>query len=347
MLNRQNEKRKAPLVNLALVAAALALGACAGSGGSRPDWVDRPASAYSEGDYMSAVGSADNRESANAAALANLAREFEVSISDSSHDTATAIVRQSGEGRQVENTQRAGRSVTAFAQQVLEGAEVVQHWRERGDLGDTHYSLAILERDPAARRLRDEIRQLDRRIGDVMDYARRHSDRPVRVFSAWERARQWALEREALNRNLTTVSGSGLSARTSTDELLQSIRSGLAALSVVGVADSAEWQSVLSGGLEALGIADRAEEEAEYRLLLEVDSSPVEFRQKWHWLRGGIEFTLLRGDQVMATQRHSFKVSATEEHVVEQRAREQMMEQMPDYLYSLLTSAVGELPSSQ
>lgn len=346
MLKTQKAKWKAPLNKLLLVLTALALVGCAGSG-SRPDWVDRPASAYSEDEYMSAVGSADNRESANASALANLAREFEVSISDSSQDTATAIVRQSGEGRQVENTQRAGRSVTAFAKQVLEGAEVVQHWRERGDLGDTHYSLAVLERDPAARRLRDEVRQLDRRIGDAMDYARQHSDRPVRVFSAWEQARQWALERQALNRNLATVAGRGLPARTSATELLQSIRSGLAALSVVGVADSAEWQSVLSGGLEALGVADRANEEAEYRLLLEVDSSPVEFRQQWHWLRGGIELTLLRGDQVMAKQRHSFKVSATEAHVVEQRAREQMIDQMPGHLYALLTSALGEVPSGR
>ena len=51
---------------------------------TQPEWVDKPAEQYPQQRYLSAVGEADDRSTADDRALANLAKIFEVSVSDRS-----------------------------------------------------------------------------------------------------------------------------------------------------------------------------------------------------------------------------------------------------------------------
>ena len=61
-----------------------------GCGSTQPDWVDKPAEQYPQQRYLSAVGEADDRNTADGRALANLAKIFEVAIKDSSLDFSRA-----------------------------------------------------------------------------------------------------------------------------------------------------------------------------------------------------------------------------------------------------------------
>ena len=58
---------------VAVLAACLALAACSSK---QPGWVDQPAGKYPQQDYLSAVGEADTRSTADERALANLVLEF-------------------------------------------------------------------------------------------------------------------------------------------------------------------------------------------------------------------------------------------------------------------------------
>ena len=179
-----------------------------------------------------------------------------------------------------------------------------------------------------------------------MAFARANSDHPARVFSAWESARQTAMERAALNRNLATVSGRGDRAKHAESDILQAIRQGLSRLSVsaevegVESGDRADWQSMYSGALQALGIAPK--QQGQYQLILTVNEAPIERQQRWFWWRGGVDITLQSDDAVLAKSSHSFKASATERHVVEQRAREKLLDQLPQAIYATLTSVHSE-----
>jgi len=89
---------------------------------NQPDWLDKPSGQYPPQRYLSAVGEADDRNTADGRALANLAKIFEVAILDRSLDFALARVSSDQSGSaQSSNTQNTERYLTTEARQVLEG----------------------------------------------------------------------------------------------------------------------------------------------------------------------------------------------------------------------------------
>ena len=175
----------------------------------QPDWVDTPTEEYPQQRYLSAVGEADDRSTADDRALANLAKVFEVAVRDRSLDFSQARVSADQSGSTVSNVQTAARYVTTEARQILEGAQLVESWQ--GETGKT-YSLAVLEKAPATRRFREAVRGADRQIADRVNYASQQAPNPVVALAALEQARKIETERSNLNRNLAVVSGKGIKA---------------------------------------------------------------------------------------------------------------------------------------
>ena len=184
----------------------LVLTAC---GSKQPNWVDKPTEQYPQQGYLSAVGEADNRSAADDRALANLAKIFEVAISDRSLDFSQARVSADQSGAAVSNVQSAARYVTSEARQVLEGARLMESWQDEDGQA---YSLAVLEKAPASRRFREDVQSADRQIADRVNYASRQAPNPVAALAALEQARKIETQRSNLNRNLAVVSGKGIKA---------------------------------------------------------------------------------------------------------------------------------------
>jgi len=315
-----------------IVLATVLLSACFSA--KQPVWITKAAEQYPAAEYLSASGSSDVQNTADSRALANLARIFEVAIEDSAMDFSEAVVSNQGGQRQVKNEQRAARSVSTFAQQVLEGAQVVEHWR--GDSGP-HYSLAVLEKAPAAKRLRSEIHSLDKKTSDLRGYATNQASNPVAALSALEQARKTQLERAQLNRNLSVVAGQGIVARNNADSLATQIREALAVLRFDIEASPAQLGLGLQSAINALGA--QYFERSAYIVEGKMDTEPLQNKQGWYWLRGSVQLVLRKGDEVIAKQRWPIKVSAIEKGMVEQRAQDHLSGQLPNYLFSLLTSA--------
>jgi hypothetical protein len=308
----------------------LVLTACSAN---QPDWVDKPATQYPQQSYLSAVGAADDRNTADDRALANLAKIFEVSISDSSLDFAEARVTADQSGRAVGNIQTASRYVTTTARQVLEGAQLVESWQT--EAGKT-YSLAVLEKAPASRRFRDAVRSADRQIEDRVTYASRQAPNPVVALAALEQARKIEIERSNLNRNLAVVSGKGIKPLYDQASLETLLRDALATLHFSAEADPLELRQNLESAIGSLGIA--LDKNAPYQLMASMDREPVQLLQGWYWLRGSIEMSLNFQGEVLAKKRWPLKASATDEGMVAQRAKDRLSDLMPAYLYELLTS---------
>ena len=308
----------------------LVLTACSSK---QPDWVDKPNEEYPQKRYLSAVGEADNRSSADDRALANLAKVFEVAISDRSLDFSQARVSADQSGSTVSNVQTASRYVTTEARQILEGAQLVESWQ--GEDGKT-YSLAVLEKAPATRRLREAVRGADRQIADRVNYASQQAPNAVVALAALEQARKIETERSNLNRNLAVVSGKGIKAPHDQASLEKMLRNALATLHFDAEADSPELQQTLEAAIGRLGIT--LDSNAPYRLFATLDTEPVQLKQGWYWLRGSTQLNLQYQGETLAKKRWPLKVSAVEQGMVEQRAKDKLSEQMADYLYELITS---------
>lgn len=316
----------------ALILATGLLSACLVA--KQPLWMTKATEQYPAAQYLSASGSADEQNTADSRALANLARIFEVAIEDSAMDFSEAIVSSQNGQRQVNNEQRAARSVNTFTQQVLEGAQVVEHWR--GDSGP-HYSLAILAKAPTGKRLRTEIHSLDKKTSDLRSYAIGQANTPVAALSALEQARKTQLERAQLNRNLSVVADQGIVARNNADSLETQIREALSVLRFDIDASPTQLDLGLQSAVNALGA--QYFERSAYIIEGKMDTEPLQQKQGWYWLRGSVQLILRKGDEVIAKQRWPIKVSAVDKGMVEQRAQDQLSTQLPNYLFSLLTSA--------
>ena len=308
----------------------LVLTACSSK---QPDWVDNPGEEFPQKHYLSAVGEADNRSTADDRALANLAKIFEVGISDRSLDFSQARVSADQSGSTVSNVQTASRYVTTEARQILEGAQLVESWQ--GEDGKT-YSLAVLEKAPATRRLREAVRGADRQIADRVNYASQQAPNAVVALAALEQARKIETERSNLNRNLAVVSGKGIKASQDQASLEKMLRNALATLHFDAEADSPELQQTLEAAIGRLGIT--LDGNAPYRLFATLDTEPVQLKQGWYWLRGSTQLNLQYQGETLAKKRWPLKVSAVEQGMVEQRAKDKLSEQMADYLYELITS---------
>jgi hypothetical protein len=308
----------------------LVLTAC---GSKQPNWVDKPTEQYPQQGYLSAVGEADNRSAADDRALANLAKIFEVAISDRSLDFSQARVSADQSGAAVSNVQSAARYVTSEARQVLEGARLMESWQDEDGQA---YSLAVLEKAPASRRFREDVQSADRQIADRVNYASRQAPNPVAALAALEQARKIETQRSNLNRNLAVVSGKGIKAPYDQASLEKLLRNALATLHFEAEADSPELQQTLESAIGTLGIT--LDRKAPYRLIAVLDTEPVQQQQGWYWLRGSTQLNLTYQGETLAEKRWPLKVSAVDEGMVRQRAKDKLSEQMTDYLYELITS---------
>ena len=314
----------------AILVLGFVLAACSSN---QPDWLDTPAEQYPPQRYLSAVGEADDRSTADGRALANLAKIFEVAIKDHSLDFSQARMSSDQSGSAANNIQTTSRYVTTEARQVLEGAQLVESWQ--AEEGKT-YALAVLEKAPAERRFRGGVRSADRQIEDRVKYASQQAPNPVAALAALEQARKIENQRSNLNRNLSVVSGKGIKAHHDQASLEKLLRNALVTLHFHAVADSPQLQQSLESAIGALGIT--LDKDARYQLIASMDTEPVQNKQGWYWLRGSTEMSLIYHGEALAKKRWPLKVSATDEGMVEQRAKDKLSEQMPTYLYELITS---------
>ena len=309
------------------------LAACS-STPTEPEWLSNAEHSYPQSRYLSATGQADDREAADARALANLAKIFEVAVADSSLDFSEARIDSSAGNSAISNSVQASRSVSTEAQQVLQGARIAEHWQT--DTGQ-EYSLAVLEKAPAARRFRSTVQQADTQTEELITYAGGRAPNPVAALAALEQARQLQQQRDSANRSLAIVSGRGIPGKYSQADIEAMIRKGLSTLQFGSQASKPAMLDAVQSAIAALGI--QYQKNSAYQVWGALDTEPVTQRQGWYWLRGSMQLSLRHNDESIATRRWPIKVSATDEGMVNQRARDQLSNDLANQLYQLLVSS--------
>ncbi len=321
-----------PLLRLVLACCLITVTACSTTS-QKPQWVDQPPQDYPAAQYLSAVGNAINRDSADSRARANLSKIFQVSIAESSSDFSQAIISSRAGKQLIDNQQRASRFVSSNARQLLEGSEIVEHWNAAdGQI----YSLAVLAKGPAAERFRKDIRDADRKTADLFRYAEHDAPNPVAALRALEEARSIQVKRDNDNRNLQLLGGKAITAKVSSADLDNSIRRGLASLQFA--VDGREGNTKRELQAAAAGLGINLNSRSNYRLSIVLDTEPVEKKQGWYWLRGSLQLNLTHVTDTLAQQRWPVKVSATDPGMVEQRLKDAVNTQLGVYLYQLLTA---------
>lgn len=176
------------------------------SAGARPGWIDGRAGRYNDLQYLTAVGHGTSQPVCEGDAQAALAKVFKARIQQDSSDWQRYFSQVDGSGAGVKVEAMSITQLTRVStDKVLKGVRLAEHWHDgRGG----HHCLAVLERMPAARSLREEIMRLDEEIRGRVK-AGDEAETPTARFMAYARAMELLQRREALNIDLRIVDPRG------------------------------------------------------------------------------------------------------------------------------------------
>jgi|GEM_PF-186822 len=172
-------------------------------GGPRPAWTDGKCD---KAKYLCGVGDGPSRTSADNDSRAELARIFKANIQavSSSFESASKTI-SSKTGENWKETQEVSRHSMVSTDKVVTMSQILKRW----DSGKgTVYALAVIERAPASRVLRDKIEQIDRVVGSKLSQAMSSSDN-LSKLQYLKGAMAALAEREALNSDLRIIDRSG------------------------------------------------------------------------------------------------------------------------------------------
>ena len=175
-------------------------------GKGKPPWVAGRTSDYPPAQYLTGVGQADNRSSAEDQAYAAVARIFKAEVASHAKDRESySIVEHHG----IANTERRLTidSVTKVStDKVLENVRIMDNWYDSSN--GSHYALAVMDRSQAEASLMDKLGELDREIAAEIAEARQATDKLVTVRGLFKAGRKTVL-REAYNTDLRVIRHSG------------------------------------------------------------------------------------------------------------------------------------------
>lgn len=170
--------------------------------GSRPDWIDGSDARFPSRKYLCGVGFSTDRAIAETGGYAALSRIFVAHVVSASKDFMGAYSKTGAKSVEVQSSETLTKISTA---KVFSGVRIYEVYK---DSDATFYALACMERDKAARALREQISSADGRAGKALDKAK-GADAAGKLGHLGK-AMDAILEREALNNELRIVDASGI-----------------------------------------------------------------------------------------------------------------------------------------
>ncbi len=317
------------------------LGGCASpdTDSDKPAWVNGNSSVYPAEQYLIGRGQADHAAVARDRARADLAKVFEVSISEQSRDiTEYSHTTGSGEQTRASLESAISRQISTRTDQTLSHIEIAEIWQDPES--GRHYALAVLDRLKAGQQLREEIQHLDSLTAGAIDAARQQ-DNILRQLGEANRAVETQLQRRALQRQLQVIDPAGVGVRNRYDlgqllqdrhELAQRIR----IQSRIRQDSSGQLAALIDGALAEAGFS-QVSDNANFRLDAYLDLSTFP-EQNWHWIHGTLQIVLisLDDDAVQGSHRWEVKQAASRPLLARQRAMDNLNERLNRELRNII-----------
>lgn len=279
---------------------------------SEPDWVSGQSAEYRSSQYLTGVGSANTLDAARDRARADLSKTFQVAINARTQDQQSS----QRDGASVLFEERINRYVTSETQQVIQGIEIVDTWRD--PKSKTHYALAALNRLKSGQALRSQIKTQDQETGNWIQAARDSN-------SLWQQIRNASLainshsKRQALQRNLQVVdiTGRGLPSEQSLASLTQQWKTLIGRMTIDVQAQPDSKTAVVESALSNLGAQLGS---GDYRLSAQYSETSLGQLQGWYWQQGRLNLQLSDSQgKVLAEDELVEKEAATQEALAQQR----------------------------
>ncbi len=300
-----------------------------------PDWLTGQSSRYPASAYLTGVGSGATVDDARDRARADLAKAFEVAITERASDERIFTrTTENGTSHQKLDEQIFRRLVTR-ASRSIEGIEIADAYLDP-ETG-RHHALAVLSKQRAAEQLHQKIAQLDQATAEQLRKAER-AQAPLEKAAAIARAIQLQQQRRVEQASLRVVdaSGRGSAPRWSLAKLQGQLEKALAEITIAPVVASQQesaLQRLLSSALAESGFTVTDKSSARYLLEADLQLDPPIRQQGWTWLRGTLEIKLTTPQGTpIGLERWPLKQSSTEPARARQRLETDIADRLREKL---------------
>ncbi len=313
---------------LTLIFITLIITACASKGSKQPDWVNSDASDYPAKKYLLGKGQDAHQAIARDRARADLAKIFEVAISEKSRDQITYTSKSDGKSKVVEMDSETGRDISTQTKQIISGIVISEIWQDPKS-GQFHI-LATLDRLKVANSLRNQINKNDEATAQVIQYSRETRD-SLKQLGFANKALQLQLERAVYQKQLKVVGYTGIGVSSAyniavlvndLNDLLQRIK-----IKVQIESDSTgDLNDIVAGALSNSGFTHITGDQSDYILNCKLSLDSYHDKDGWYWQRGTLEINLLNPatKESHGSKRWSIKVSSQNRALSEKRARDEI-----------------------
>lgn len=260
--------------------------------GPRPEWVDGPSMEYNREEYITGVGLADDRQTAEDRARGEIAKIFNTVV-----NVTTSQTESENTATGVENhfRQSIEQNVQTAAKKALEGVEVVEKWQDQATR--QHYALAVLERSKAAAAVRDRLQDVDKQS---VDWKKRLDDSMGKLERVKAAMKLLALikGREELEADLRVING-GKAEDGPLDEAAVKAQAAKAvseldvAVDMSGEA-SQQIETAIVSGLTDFGLQAKKGGEGDVAVegLVKTEAQRAAEGDKWKWARATVTVSL-------------------------------------------------------
>jgi len=271
----------------------LGLNCSAALAAPRPDWADGNSSKFPRELYMTGVGIASDRTSAEQRARAAVSRIFSSLVNDVSQVNASETVAKDGKNQgQPSFAQTVSQNVQVTSDKLLEGVEVGDTWKE--DATGQYYCLAVLDRARAQSALKSRISDIDAQIAQWNLGFAAEKDRFARAKYA---ARMLALlrQRDSINSDLRIVDPTGQGAQDNQSVSAPQLRQALEQLEMKVACTGQGDEQICEGLISALsGMGFLAKEDSQKPdIAIKADVKLTDLGNlsgdtKWYWSRATV-----------------------------------------------------------
>ena len=187
--------------------------ACAATVGAnprnpKPDWVDGASMEFPREHYLTGVGSADDRNTAQERARGEISKIFSSQIAVNTASQATeSVVQVTGRKDQNSFSQSVSNSVENVSKKMLEGVEIHETWQD--EASRVYYSLAVLDKSKAVSAVTDKIADFDAQIKQWYAQMVQATDKLPRVKAAMKLLALFKARKD-LEGDLRVLDGKGM-----------------------------------------------------------------------------------------------------------------------------------------
>ena len=285
---------------IALLALIFFLSGCASTGSNTPDWVNGKSSDYPTNKFLLGKGQDKHQSVARDRARADLAKIFEVAITEQSSDETSYKSSTVNQQQDTQLESSTSRQITSHTETIISGIEIAEIWQDKKS-GQFHI-LAVLDRMKAANNQRDQINKLDDKTEQAVRQARQKTD-PLDKLSLASIALQSQIERKAYQKQLRVIdySGMGLSSAYNMTTLLNDRNALLKRIKIHtilkndsddNITPKANLNDTIKGAVATVGFTDSSSDDADHILNVSLQLDENRDAQGWYWQKGILEIIL-------------------------------------------------------